>query len=150
MDSPAIRRNIVMQGKGCIPFYFLINKPLTMNSRYSCNHTMYGTLFTPVVQFSWLVLVHIKRKAKIELLPFCHNTSKWKYLSQKNPLCPSLAADKQLELLCVHYYFWFGLGYLKRTSVQVRLDNPGVSFLLLYLFILPSINQKTKNNHQNL
>lgn len=29
---------MVKQDKGCAPFYFL----KTLNSRYSCNHTMYG------------------------------------------------------------------------------------------------------------
>lgn len=46
--------------------------------------------------------------------------------------------------------FWFVFGYLKRTSLQVRLDNPGVSFLLLYPFILPSISQKPKRKPKPL
>lgn len=113
-----------------------------MNSRYSCNHTTYGTLFTPVVQFNWLVLVHIKRKAKIELLPFCHDTFRRKQLSQKK-LVQALLQITVGTSLC-SLLFWFVFGYLKRTSLQVRLDNPGVSFLLLYPFILPSISQKPK------
>lgn len=133
---------MVMQGKGCIPFYFLIKKKPNHELQIQLqSYNVWDPLHTrSAIQLACIGAHKKESKDRVaSILPW--------YIQMKTAV-PKNSVRALLQItvgtsLC-SLLFWFVFGYWKRTSLQVRLDNPGVSFLLLYPFILPSISQKPK------
>lgn len=133
---------MVMQGKGCIPFYF--NKKPKTNHELQIQLQSYNA-WDPLHTCSAIHLVCIgahKKESKEQVASILLWSIQTKTAVPKTSVRALLRIMVGISLYSL--LFWFVFEYLKRMSFQVRWANPGVSFLLLYPFVLPFISQKPK------